>query len=166
MAQVAALTYALRRCGFSNRGRKGTDHRVFLSAVVYLGKTGCQWINLPQVFGKYKSVHSRFSDWSRRGVFEALFESVRNCDDKSVLRFVDTSFVKCSICSLTGRCSQYQRVTGKTKGGFERARLPELGTRGRMSEWGGGKNGQYPDKHLEKVAWRMILWAVKTSPKG
>ena len=94
------------------------DHRTFISALVFLGKTGSWWIHLPQEFGKYKSIHARFTNWSRRGVFKAFFEAVRECGDPSVLRFVDASFVKCSICCLTGRTSEPQRVVGKTKGGF------------------------------------------------
>jgi len=108
----------LSTCGFSNRGRKGADHRTFLSALVYVGKTGCWWKHIPSNFGKYKSIHSRYSDWAKRGVFKALFEAVRDNDDPSVLRFLDCSFVKCSICSLTGKCSDPERVVGKTKGGF------------------------------------------------
>ena len=94
------------------------DHRTFISALVFLGKTGSWWIHLPQEFGKYKSIHARFTNWSRRGVFQAFLEAVRECGDLSVLRFVDASFVKYSICCLTGRTSEPQRVVGKTEGGF------------------------------------------------
>jgi len=117
MGQAAALTYALTDCGFSKRGRKGMDQRIFLSALIYIGKTGCWWCHLPQEFGKFKTIHSRYTNWAKRGVFDTLFELVRDSDDSSVLRFLDSSFVKCSICSLTGICSESERVIGKTKGG-------------------------------------------------
>lgn len=73
---------------------------------------------LPQLFGRGKSHHERFRHWSRRGVFRSLFERVRQLDDKTVLRHLDAAYVKCSIGSLTGRCSEKQRVVGRTKGGF------------------------------------------------
>lgn len=94
------------------------DHRRFISALVYVGKTGCWWKHIPASFGKYKTLHSRFTDWSKRGVFEVLLNQVRDLEDPSVLRYLDTAFVKCSICALTGKASENQRVTGKTKGGF------------------------------------------------
>jgi len=94
------------------------DHRIFVSALVFLGKRGCWWIDLPPSFGKYKSIHARFTNWSRRGVFLAFFNAVRDAKDLSLLRFVDASFVKCSIAYLTGRGAGPQEVTGKTKGGF------------------------------------------------
>ena len=118
MAQVAPLTYVLRDCGFSNRGRKGSDQRVFLSALIYLGKTGCWWRHLPAEFGHYKTIHSRYTFWARRGVFEKLFNSIAQSTDVTVLRFIDSAFVKCSITSTTGRCSDPQRIIGRTKGGF------------------------------------------------
>ena len=94
------------------------DHRTFVSALVFLGKRGCWWIDLPPFFGKYKSIHARFTNWSRRGVVLAFFNAVRDAKDLSLLRFVDASFVKCSIACLTGRGAGPQEVTGKTKGGF------------------------------------------------
>ena len=118
MEQVALLTYALTKCGFSNRGRKGADHRIFISALIYLGKTGCWWQHLPPSFGNYKTIHSRFTYWSKRKVFDVLFELISQSPDQTVLRFIDSAFVKCSIAATTGRCNAPQRVIGRTKGGF------------------------------------------------
>ena len=118
MGQVAPLTYALKQCGFSNRGRKGMDHRTFVSALVFLGKRGCWWIDLPPSFGKYKSIHARFTNWSPKRGVSGILQRCSGCKDLSLLRFVDASFVKCSIACLTGRGAGPQEVTGKTKGGF------------------------------------------------
>ncbi len=90
------------------------DHRTFVSALVFLGKRGCWWIDLPPSFGKYKSIHARFTNWSRREVVLAFFNAVRDAKDLSLLRFVDASFVKCSIACLTGRGAGPQELTGKT----------------------------------------------------
>ena len=76
------------------------DHRIFVSALVFLGKRGCWWIDLPPSFGKYKSIHARFTNWSRRGVFLAFFNAVRDAKDLSLLRFVDASFVGSSAESV------------------------------------------------------------------
>jgi len=100
---VAPLTYALKQCGFSNRGGRGSDHPTFISALVFLGKRGCWWVDLPPCFGKYKGIYARFKNWSRRGVFLAFFDAARDAKDLSLLRFVDASFVKCSIACLTER---------------------------------------------------------------
>jgi len=51
-------------------------------------------------------------------VFLAFFDAVRDAKDLSFLRFVDASFVKCSIASLTKRGAGPHEATEKTKGGF------------------------------------------------
>ncbi len=51
-------------------------------------------------------------------MFLAFFDAVRDAKDLSLLRFVDASFVKCSITCLTERGVGPHEATGKTKGGF------------------------------------------------
>ncbi len=51
-------------------------------------------------------------------MFLAFFDAVRDAKDLSFLRFVDASFVKYSIASLTKRGAGPHEATEKTKGGF------------------------------------------------
>ncbi|ORU76301.1 IS5 family transposase, partial [Francisella tularensis subsp. holarctica] len=37
--------------------------RLFIEAVFYVLRTGCQWRMLPFYYGKYRSIHKRFKDW-------------------------------------------------------------------------------------------------------
>jgi len=70
---VAPLTYALKQCGFSNRGGRGSDHPTFISALVFLGKRGCWWVDLPPFFGKYKSIPGTIHELEpKRGVSRVL----------------------------------------------------------------------------------------------
>src|SRR5437660_4287562 len=46
------------------------SNRLFMNAVIYIAKTGIQWRDLPERFGPWKTVHSRFSRWNKQGVFE------------------------------------------------------------------------------------------------
>jgi transposase len=39
---------------------KAHDNRLFINAVVYQAKTGIQWRDLPERFGKWNSVYQRF----------------------------------------------------------------------------------------------------------
>lgn len=94
------------------------DHRLFLSAVIFMGKTGSWWKHLPSIYGNHKTIHSRFTHWAKRGVFECFFKKLVEGGGRGVLRFIDSAFVKCSICATTGKCSEKQRVVGKTKGGW------------------------------------------------
>jgi transposase len=54
-------------------GRTAADNRQFVNAVLWVLRTGARWHDLPERYGKYKSVHARFMRWARSGVWERIF---------------------------------------------------------------------------------------------
>lgn len=57
----------------SDRGRTGTDNRLFIEALIYVARTGVPWRDLPQEFGNWNSVYRRFARWSEAGVWQKVF---------------------------------------------------------------------------------------------
>ena len=51
-------------------GRPAKDNRVMLNGIVYWLNTGIPWRDLPERFGPWGSVYTRFSRWSKNGVWE------------------------------------------------------------------------------------------------
>jgi transposase len=51
-----------------DRGRTAADNRWFLEAVLWIGRTGSPWRDLPTEFGQWHTVYMRFSRWQRKGV--------------------------------------------------------------------------------------------------
>src|ERR1044071_5026707 len=51
--------------------------RTFIDAVLYRAKTGVPWRDLPERFGSWKTVFNRFSNWSRRGHWLAIFKALQ-----------------------------------------------------------------------------------------
>ena len=43
-----------------DRGRTGTDNRLFVDAVLWLARTASPWRDLPPELGHWKSVYTRF----------------------------------------------------------------------------------------------------------
>ncbi|PYD46401.1 transposase, partial [Novacetimonas pomaceti] len=52
----------------TDRGRSGTDNRLFIEAVLWIARIGSPWRDLPTYFGHWNSVYSRYSDWMKAGV--------------------------------------------------------------------------------------------------
>jgi putative transposase len=47
--------------------------RAVLNGILYVLRTGCQWKAVPRCFGSGSTVHARFQQWCRLGVFEQLW---------------------------------------------------------------------------------------------
>ena len=61
-------------------GVTAKDNRLFVNAVLWIGKTGAPWRDLPERFGKSNSVWRRFDRWSAQGVWLRAFEELKDPD--------------------------------------------------------------------------------------
>jgi transposase len=59
-------------------GRRRTDDRAVLAAILYLAQAGCSWWKLPaHHFGTTRSTaHRRFTEWTRARLWERLHVAV------------------------------------------------------------------------------------------
>ena len=68
--------------GVRNRaGRPGRDDRNFVEAVLWWRRTGAPWRDLPSDFGPWKTVFNRFDRWASKGIWQRLFEPLRQDPD-------------------------------------------------------------------------------------
>ena len=80
-------------------GRKGhvggpaKDNRLFVDAVLYRYRTGIPWRDLPERFGDFRVVHTRFSRWNRSGVWQQIF-SVLAEDADNEYAMIDATIVR------------------------------------------------------------------------
>ncbi|MDL5503208.1 MAG: IS5 family transposase [Candidatus Methanoperedens sp.] len=56
-------------------GRPRKEDRKIMSAIFYILRTGCQWKALPRSYGASSTVHDRFQEWQRAGLFEKMWEA-------------------------------------------------------------------------------------------
>ena len=54
-------------------GVTAKDNRLFVEAVLYRYRAGIPWRDLPERFGAWKKVHTRFCRWAKTGVWERIF---------------------------------------------------------------------------------------------
>ena len=58
----------------SDCGVTAKDNRRFLEAVLWIGRTGAPWRDLPPELGNWHTTFTRFSRWAKKGVWERLFQ--------------------------------------------------------------------------------------------
>lgn len=77
----------------SDPGRTAADNRLFVEAVLWIGRTGSPWRDLPPQFGPWNSVYQRFARWWRRGVWHRIFADLaQDADFEEV--FIDSTTVR------------------------------------------------------------------------
>ena len=57
----------------SGRGRM--DNRKAMEAIFYVFRTGCKWKELPRSFGAPSTVHDRFQEWRKAGLFQRMWQA-------------------------------------------------------------------------------------------
>ena len=58
-------------------GRPSKDHRVVLEGILWVLRTGSPWRDLPERFGSWKTVSSRFYRWRQGGVWDRVLAELQ-----------------------------------------------------------------------------------------
>ena len=80
-------------------GKKGDvgvtakDNRLFVEAVLYRYRSGIAWRDLPERFGDYIVVHTRFSRWAEKGIWEKIFKILAE-DSDNEYAMIDSTIVR------------------------------------------------------------------------
>jgi len=74
-------------------GVTARDNRLFVEAVLYRYRAGIPWRDLPERFGDFRVVHTRFSRWARSGVWERLFNALSEEADNEYA-MIDATIVR------------------------------------------------------------------------
>jgi putative transposase len=94
-----------------DRGRTAADNRLFVNGVLWVLRSGAHWHDLPERYGKWKSVHTRFSRWAKNGVWERVFQAL-TADRKNEYLMLDTTLVRAHQQAATGKGGTKIRLWG------------------------------------------------------
>ena len=86
------------------RGRPAKcDNRRAMNGILWIARGGAPWRELPERYGPWQTVYSRFRKWRDMGVFEEIFQGLS----------IDADFENISIDSTS--CKVHQSANGGEK---------------------------------------------------
>lgn len=92
-------------------GRTAEDNRRFVNAVLWVLRSGAHWHDLPERYGKWKTVHTRFARWAKSGVWEKVFAALI-ADRRNEYLMLDTTLVRAHQQAATGKGGPAIRLWG------------------------------------------------------
>lgn len=99
-----------------DRGRSGNDNRAFVNGVLWILRSGAHWHDLPERYGKWKTVHKRFTRWAQAGVWEKIFKTLIEDPGNSYI-MIDSTIVRVHQQAACGKGGREARLWGGPKEG-------------------------------------------------
>jgi putative transposase len=96
-------------------GRPRMNDRKAMSAVFYVLRTGCQWNALPRSLGASSTVHDRFQEWRKAGVFKRMWIDGLSIYDKKTgidwkWQAMDGVITKAPLGGKRYGCKSYRQI--------------------------------------------------------
>lgn len=92
-------------------GARRVDDRRVISGILYVLKVGCRWRDVPEAYGPAKTVYNRYHRWSRRRIWQRMFEKMAAAGPMPAELSIDSTHIKA------------HRSAQSSKGGLGRKRL-------------------------------------------
>jgi transposase len=64
-------------------GRPNLDHRQVINGILWVLRTGAPWRDMPERYGKWSTVASRFYRWRESGVWERVWAQLQSEADQN-----------------------------------------------------------------------------------
>jgi transposase len=90
----------------------------FIEAIIWMSRTGAQWRELPERYGRWNSVFCRFNEWSKKNIWQQLHEyCIQDPDLEYVM--IDATIIRANACAAGYKKGQQkQEGLGRSVGGF------------------------------------------------
>ncbi|MGA5112597.1 IS5 family transposase [Streptomyces pseudogriseolus] len=107
----------------SERGRRRLDDRTVLNGIVWKFRTGTAWRDVPERYGSWATLHTRFRRWAKDGTFERMLRAAQAradaAGDIEWLVSVDSTIVRAHQHGAGARKGgSASRGLGRSRGGL------------------------------------------------
>ena len=80
-------------------GRPALEHRAVMNGILWVLRTGAPWRDLPERYGKWTTIYSRFQRWRKQGVWDRILAELQTIKsrDKQInweIHLIDGSVVR------------------------------------------------------------------------
>lgn len=80
-------------------GRPAKDHRTIINGILWIDKTGAPWRDLPERYGPWQTVATRFYRWTKQGLWQKILAQVQQDADAKgevvwTIHYIDSSIVR------------------------------------------------------------------------
>jgi transposase len=105
-------------------GRPNLDHRQIINGILWVLRTGAPWRDLPERYGPWSTVYSRFYRWQKAGIWERIFTHLQAEADAAntldwAIHDADSSVVRAHQHAAGAHHSTpAAEALGRSQGGF------------------------------------------------
>lgn len=150
-------------------GRPAKDHRLVLNGILWIDRTGAPWRDLPEHYGPWQTIASRFYRWREAGIWDRILAAVQQLAEAEgridwEVHYVDGTIVRAHQHAAGARDSApREEALGRGRGGFS--------TKVHLRVEGGGKPLALlltPGQRHEATAFEALMeqGAVKRVGRG
>lgn len=83
-------------------GVTAKDNRLFVDGVLWVLRSGAEWKDLPEEYGKWKTSHKRYTRWARAGIWKKVFQVLLDDpDNRNVM--IDSTIVRTHQQAVCGK---------------------------------------------------------------
>ena len=103
-------------CKGAKSGRPPSNHRLVLDGVFWIARTGAQWRDLPDYFGKWQSVYRQFRRWTLSGLWDILLDALNDAQAvPDSLQMIDSTIVRAHHHAAGAKRGLTIRILGAQK---------------------------------------------------
>ena len=105
-------------------GRPGDDHRRIVNGILWIDRTGAPWRDLPERYGPWSTVASRFYRWQKAGVWQSILAALQQQTDAAgqldwSKHYVDSTMIRAHQHAAGAKGGDpNQEALGRSQGGF------------------------------------------------
>lgn len=95
------------------RGRPPLPHRQIVNGILWRTRTGAPWREVPERYGGWKTVYSRFRRWTLQGLWTRVLQQLQGRPEPGR----EVEWVAVAVDSTTVRAHQHAAGAPRKKGG-------------------------------------------------